>query len=161
MLDRERDCKYSKDNAPAISPGYCIPTPGQCEECNRYVPTEKEGIMSNKYTKRAKGTVISLNDLMMSGIDFNQPMGNWVGQSLGVQAKATYPIAFNAGYEKLKGEYDEDMREHRKAGIKEVVEWIREHISAEANYTDNYNITRSWVELPRGLWQAKLKEWGL
>ena len=48
-----------------------------------------------------------------------------------------------------------------KAGIKLVVEWIQEHSASEASYTDDLHMTRSWLELPHSLWQAKLKEWGL
>ncbi|KKL22118.1 hypothetical protein LCGC14_2438650 [marine sediment metagenome] len=33
-------------------------------------------------------------------------------------------ISFKAGYAKLKSEYDEDMREHRLSGRKEVGEWV-------------------------------------
>lgn len=48
-----------------------------------------------------------------------------------------------------------------KAGIKEVVEWIREHGNQEASYTGDLHMTRSWIELSIGAWEAKLKEWGV
>ncbi len=48
-----------------------------------------------------------------------------------------------------------------KAGVKEVVEWINEHSNAKATYTDDLHMTRRWLEMPIGLWQAKLKEWGI
>ena len=48
-----------------------------------------------------------------------------------------------------------------KAGIREVVEFIKEHSSPEASYTDDLHMTRSWLELPSSLWKAQRKEWGI
>lgn len=46
-----------------------------------------------------------------------------------------------------------------KQGIQLVVEWIKEHSSAQASYTDDDYITRSWLEISNGLWFAQVKEW--
>ena len=54
-----------------------------------------------------------------------------------------------------------EIERARKAGIQEVVEWVKEHSSVEASYTEDFHKTRSWLEIPNGLWQAKLKEWGV
>ena len=65
-----------------------------------------------------------------------------------LQAQAE--ISFKAGYEQLKNEYDKDMKQHRLAGIREVVEWVNSR-----NIISNTE-TRHGQE-----WQVQLKKWGM
>lgn len=51
------------------------------------------------------------------------------------------------------------IKKAKSFGRKEVVEFIKEHGEPEASYTDDGHRTRSWLELPAGLWQVQLQEW--
>jgi len=56
MVDKEQDCKHSRYNVSVNWAGYCIPAPGQCEECDRFESVGKTGkgdatIMVDKYTE--------------------------------------------------------------------------------------------------------------
>ena len=79
------------------------------------------------------------------------------------QAEKTWPIAGKAGYEQAREEMNLQSTsladlclEHRKGGIKEVVDWIEDNkfsLVAMDNYCD--------FGVDNAKWQAKLKEWGI
>ena len=53
---------------------------------------------------------------------------------------------------------NEAIEEARKAGMKEVVEWIKSKMALPRTYLDT---TYPDINLTVGEWQVKLKEWGI
>ena len=73
------------------------------------------------------------------------------------QAEITWGIAFKAGFKEsldtvvATGEYDEG----KKAGIKEVVDWLKE------NHASKFFLNLGRPHGYDAMWQAKLKGWGI
>jgi len=63
--------------------------------------------------------------------------------------------AITAAQENGKHSRDSEVAEARKAGMQDVVKWVKSH----SNYDDEYNIGGKVFILSD--WQAQLKEWGI
>ena len=80
--------------------------------------------------------------------------------TLGGICKKQAQISFKAGYEtKCLEMCGHAIREVRKAGIKEVVDWMNEAMAFTNSENLPPNILR--IDFKYDKWQAKLKEWGL
>ena len=92
---------------------------------------------------KAKDTIMSDEQLAEA---HSYPNGNHLRRIAQTQAEITFALGEEQGIQK---------------GRREVVEWVKEHSEVKAEYTDDLHLLRSYIELPSGLWQAKLKEWGI
>jgi len=111
----------------------------------------------------AKDTLASIDDLLIRGIDFNKPIGEWLNKALEAQAEISFKAGEEEEYKKwvkafmkvgvLIAEADTvgiAIEEIKRAGTREMVEWI---ITRFESYHGNPVHT---VE-----WETKLKEWGI
>ena len=72
-------------------------------------------------------------------------------------------ISFRAGYEQgfddcIKSTHENDFSGGKRAGIKEVVEWIKRNRKEITSYWEA-DLVETYI--PDDLWEAKLKEWGI
>ena len=66
---------------------------------------------------KAKDRIISIDDLLLSGIDFNKPLAVWLKQSLKAQDKISIKRGRDYGFEV-------GMEQGEAEGIRKVVEWV-------------------------------------
>ena len=94
-------------------------------------------------------TVMSIDDLLKSGIDFNKPLQVWLKQSFKHQAKISFNLGMETGNQKA---YEIGVSDGKVGGIaegiREVVEWLEQYCPGSQIFKTTTG-------------QAKLKEWGL
>lgn len=79
-----------------------------------------------------------------------------------IQAEITFEAGFDEGskrtLEAADSTFGELLKAERKAGIREVVEWI--HQFSSPGYRIDYSLEKkNYIFIEPDLWQAKLKEW--
>lgn len=95
----------------------------------------------------AEETVMSIDGLLQSKVNFNKPMAVWLKQSLKAQAEITWK-ARDGEVEAAKVQgLEAGLEQGKMEGIKEVVDWLGNH----PHILHSYHIEE---------WQVKLKEWG-
>ena len=110
-----------------------------------------------------KDTVMTEGQIKQAVANAVANAGDEIGQSLAASvAKAQAEISFKAGYdlakEELAGIQILNFRDGKRAGRREVVEWINEMADIE-NFKDAPKLI-GFTILSED-WQAKLKEWGI
>ena len=76
-----------------------------------------------------------------------------------IQADVSFKAGVKEGYEQLKSEYDEDMKQHRLACIKEVVDWVNLHAPLERCDPDVMPYFTDYLELDYYDWQVQVEKW--
>ena len=89
-------------------------------------------------------------------------VGQQAKKALELQAGVSFKAGYVEGRDDREGAADEEYKGGRKAGVKEVVEWLETKIWS--HYTDPSG-TYHWIAMkaPGAIkleeWQAKLKDW--
>lgn len=112
---------------------------------------------------KAKDTVMGRNELLDKfGVVLNEGILNR-DERLRVVAEAQAEISFKAGYKQgvadRENASDEEYKAGIKAGIKEVVEYLKP-FTTEAPFAGK-QLGQFIIHLERPDWRAKLKEWGI
>lgn len=103
----------------------------------------------------AKDTVMHLDD-----IDEGRMPDSY--GSLRKALKKQAEISFKAGKQEGIRLTAVALDESKKAGIREVVEWIEDNAGLDApKLIDKLNTGSTFIPIGTEKWQAKLKEWGI